>query len=133
MGKFACSTSDPTSEETLDRSVIGQFRQADTAGLPDFALALIDQFVEEAESQIVLLIDAGQRGDARALKTVAHCLRGSSMTMGAKRLGALCARMETHADEVAAGGTSDLIQELDREFVRVRTALAAERQGAFQQ
>ena len=127
MAESACSTSDPASEETLDRRVIGQFRQADTASLPDFALVLINQFVEEAESQVELLKDAGQRGDAPAMKAAAHCLRGSSMTMGAKRLGALCARMETHADEYARGGTSELIQELDREFIRVRTALAAER------
>ena len=127
MDEIVCETSQPTSDGTLDRSVIGQFREADTAGLPDFALALIEQFVEEAESQVELLRDAGQRGDAQAIKSAAHSLKGSSLTMGATRLGALCGRMETDAAGDAGGGTADLMLELAAEFVKVRNALATER------
>ena len=104
-----------------------QQRHADTAALPDFALVLIEQFVQEAESQVVILRSAGQGGDAKAMKSAAHCLKGSSLTMGATKLGALCARMETHAADCAGGGTSDLMLEIDQEFIKVRNALAAER------
>ena len=127
MDECATKTSEPTSDETLDRSVIGQFREADTGPLPDFALVLIEQFVQEAESQVVILRSAGQGGDAHAMKSAAHCLKGSSLTMGATRLGALCARMETHAADCVGGGTSDLMLEIDQEFIKVRNALAAER------
>jgi hypothetical protein len=47
--------------------------------------------------------------------------------MGATRLGALCARIETHVAEYAGGGTADLMLEVDQEFLKVRNALAAER------
>ena len=127
MDESVITTSGPTSDETLDRSVIGQFREADSATLPDFALVLIEQFIQEAESQVESLRNAGQGGDAHALKSAAHCLKGSSLTMGATRLGALCARMETHAADDTSGGTSDLMIEIDREFIKVRNALAAER------
>jgi HPt (histidine-containing phosphotransfer) domain-containing protein len=127
MDEIVVETSRPASAETLDRSVIGQFRESDTAALPDFALVLIEQFVLEAESQVELLRNAGQRGDPQALKSAAHCLKGSSLTMGATRLGALCARIETHAADFAGGGATDLMREVDQEFIKVRNALAAER------
>ena len=127
MDESATKTSAPTSDQTLDRSVIGQFREADTGPLPDFALVLIEQFIQEAESQVESLRNAGQGGDAHAMRSAAHCLRGSSLAMGATRLGALCARMETHAADCAGGGTSDLMLDIDQEFIKVRDALAAER------
>jgi len=118
------------SDETLDRGVIAQFRQETTDGVPAFMLALIDQFIEEAATQVEALRDAGQRLDVAALKAGAHSLKGSSMTMGAKRLAALCLQMEDHAARHPSGAvTSALMVQLDQEFVKVRTALEAERQG----
>jgi HPt (histidine-containing phosphotransfer) domain-containing protein len=119
--------------ETLDRRVIAQFREADTPGAPDFSVMLIDEFIKEAGSQLELLRDARQRQDVRVLKATAHSLKGSSLTMGARRLGTLCSQMETHADRHPGGAvTSALMTELDQEFVKVREALEAERKGAGQ-
>jgi HPt (histidine-containing phosphotransfer) domain-containing protein len=61
------------------------------------------------------------------LKAIAHSLKGSSMTMGAKRLASLCAQLEhaDHQDETVI----TLIADVDREFVAVRSALIAERPG----
>jgi DNA-binding response OmpR family regulator len=117
--------------ETLDRRVIAEFRLANTPGAPDFAVTLIDEFIKEAAAQLELLRDARLRQDGAALKATAHSLKGSSLTMGARRLATLCSQMETHADRHPGGGvTSALMTELDQEFVKVRNALEAERQGA---
>jgi DNA-binding response OmpR family regulator len=119
--------------ETLDRRVIAQFREADTPGSPDFTLMLIDEFIKEAASQLELLRDARQRQDVPALKAIAHSLKGSSMTMGARRLATLCTQMETHAGRHSGGAvTLALMTELDQEFVNVRVALEAERKGVSQ-
>jgi HPt (histidine-containing phosphotransfer) domain-containing protein len=116
-------------DETLDRGVIAEFRQAGS----DFIVMLIADFIVEAAGQMELLRDACQRQDVRALKLAAHSLKGSSMTMGARRLGALCKEMDTHADRNPGDAvTSALMTELDREFAKVRDALEAERQGATQ-
>jgi DNA-binding response OmpR family regulator len=125
----ARAPSERHSDETLDRRVIAQFRQGTTDGVPEFMLALIDQFTQEAASQVEMLRDAGQRLDVSALKATAHSLKGSSMTMGAKRLAALCSQMEDHAARHPGGAvTSALMVQLDQEFVKVRIALEAERQ-----
>jgi DNA-binding response OmpR family regulator len=126
----AMVASGPPANETLDRRVIAEFRQANAPGAPDFALLLIDDFIKDAASQLELLRDARKRQDVRALKATAHSLKGSSMTMGARRLAVLCTQMETHADRHPGGAvTAALMTELDQEFVKVRTALEAERQG----
>jgi DNA-binding response OmpR family regulator len=117
-------------DETLDRRVMAQFREGTTDGVPEFMLSLIDQFIAEAASQVELLRDAGQRLDVGALKATAHSLKGASMTMGAKRLAAICSQMEEHATRHPGGAvTSALIAQLDQEFVKVRTALEAECEG----
>ena len=113
------------SNETLDRSVLSAF------GAPDFTRTLVDQFITEATSHLDTIREARKRRDGSALKTAAHNLKGSSMTMGARRLGALCAQVEAQAadDHVL---TLDLMVEIDQEFVNLRNAFAAERQGITQ-
>jgi DNA-binding response OmpR family regulator len=127
------AASHETASETLDRRVIAEFREANTPGAPDFALMLIDEFIKEAGAQLELLRDAWQHRDPRALKATAHSLKGSSLTMGAKRLATLCTEMEAQADLHPGGAvTSAPMTELEQEFARVRAALEAERQGASQ-
>jgi len=116
-------------DQTFDRSVLAQYGGDEAADLPDFVLSLIDLFIEEAGSQVELLRAAARRLDAAALKATAHSLRGSSMTIGAQKLAALCAQMEARADRRDAAITTALIAEFDREFMNVRSALNAERQG----
>jgi CheY-like chemotaxis protein/HPt (histidine-containing phosphotransfer) domain-containing protein len=118
----------PGTDETLDRSVLAAFHEADTPGSFDFTRMLIDQFLRDAASQVEMLKDAARRSDAPRLEATAHSLRGSSMTMGATRLGGLCARVEGHAAGKHDGVAAEvLLAELDREFTRVRDALALER------
>lgn len=114
---------------TFDRRVLAQYGDDEAADLPDFVLSLIDLFIEEAGSQVELLRVVAGRLDAAAMKTTAHSLKGSSMTIGAQRLAVLCAQMEAVADCGDAAVTTALVAEFDREFEKVRFALTAERQG----
>ena len=117
-------------EMTLDRRVIAEFCRGDGAPLPDFVVALIGQFIEEAGQQVEELREAGQRLDARAVRAIAHSLRGSSGTVGARRLSALCAELEQGAAQAGFSRPEALLSDLDQEFVNVRYALRAELQGA---
>ncbi len=119
------ATAGDEAEETLDRRVMAEFRQAGTGGAPDFALLLIDGFIAEASSQVQTLREARLRLDGRTVQAIAHSLKGSSMTMGARKLAALCTKVEGHADSMI---TIDLMTAIDREFDKVRDALAIERQ-----
>ena len=118
----------PGAGETLDRSILAGFRQDDAPDPSDFMRMLIDQFLVEAASQVEMLKEAAGRSDARGLQATAHSLKGSSMTIGAKRLGGLCAQVEGNAAGKPDGVAAEvLLAELDREFMRVRDALATER------
>ena len=114
-------------EATLGPGVLDELKEGGDT-LPPFALLLIDQYVEEASTQLEMLKDAQLRHDAGALKATAHILKGSSSTMGARRLAALCADMERRS---AAGSddtiTQDMMADVDLEFVKVRAALDIER------
>jgi DNA-binding response OmpR family regulator len=124
----ATSTGQVHMDETLDRSVLAAFRMADVPASSHFTRRLIDLFLREAASQVEALKDAGRRLDREGLEGTAHSLKGSSLTIGARRLAALCAQVEDDGagkrDGVAA---ESLLTELDQEFTRVRDLLTAER------
>jgi len=108
--------------QTLDRDVIAMFCER-SGELSSFARSLIAQFTRDAESQISTMTTAVRAHDDALLKSTAHSLKGSSMTVGAKRLGVLCRRLEddcsTEPDREA------LVSALEEEFVRLRKAFAA--------
>src|SRR5258707_500969 len=116
-------------EVTLDRRVIAEFGVGEGA-VPEFVVTLIGQFIDEAGAQVEQMREAGQRLDAPALKKLAHALRGSSMMLGAKRLGTLCAQLEHEAGLPGFSKPEALLSDVDEEFVNVRYALRAELQGA---
>ena len=117
-------------DETLDPAVTASFRPRAPGDSPAFALALIDQFIEEAEGRVAALRDATERRDAGALSIMAHSLKGSASIMGATRLAALCEKIESGAKDPAdrtIAGT--LMPIVDAELARVRAAFSRERRG----
>jgi HPt (histidine-containing phosphotransfer) domain-containing protein len=113
-------------EPTLDVAALGTFRELDAASGGDFAGELIDEFLREAVTQVAQLREAAGRGDASAARAAAHRLKGSALTMGARRLAALCDRAEQR-DHAREDGTSAIAAAIETELDRVRAALAAER------
>lgn len=117
----------PEKDPTLDSKVIAAF---DEVGAPEFTRRLIAQFVQEAEACVQTLREAATRGDRDVLRTAAHSLKGSSGIMGARRLAALCGRLETEmAASVETPVTPVLMSEIDQELIDVRVALMADRAG----
>lgn len=122
---------DRSHEVTLDTCVIAEFGRSLGGAMPEFVVALINEFIEEATVQVERMRDAGQRLDAPALKASAHGLRGSSMMLGARRLGLLCERLEREAGQPGSFARPEaLLSDIDQEFVKVQYALRAELQGA---
>jgi CheY-like chemotaxis protein len=116
--------------ETLDLSVIAVFRDA---GAPDFALRLIDQFLQEAGGRVHALAEAAGRADGAALKAIGHSLKGSSLIMGASRLASLCAQVEDQAAGTSGGTVAPaLVAEIEQELVRVQHALTAQKDAMSQ-
>jgi DNA-binding NarL/FixJ family response regulator len=115
---------------TLDPVVVAPFLRVGVVGHPDSAPNVIDQFIDEAASRIATLNDAAQRRDVAVLKATAHALKGASLVMGARRLAALCARLEDDLRSIPAGAAVPAPRAFDDELARVRDAFARERQHA---
>lgn len=111
----------PDADQTLDLSVLESFRQADPTGSPQMTATLVGQFLTETTARVDALRDAVRRRDAAAVRSTAHALKGSSLIMGATRLGALCGRLEE-----SAGGAGPVqpsaAMAVAAEFMRVRVA-----------
>lgn len=88
---------------------------------------LVDTFVAKAHRRVDELRVAIDAGDAAAAGPICHDLRGSSGTLGATRMAALCGECEAavRADDLSLA--SDLTDQVQAELPVVATAL----RGAF--
>lgn len=124
-GPTPASAPDPA-VETLDRSVIAEIRKS--TGSPEFTAMLINQFLDEASSYVDTLREAARQSDATTLKRTAHTLKGTSLTLGAQRMAAICRRIEEQATQAPGAALASILSELlERELSNVREALAMER------
>ena len=121
---------DTTSDEqTLDRSVIAGFRETGGPGATQLVTTLIDQFLQETASLVATLKQAARRADAAALKAAAHSLKGTSNTMGARRLAALAAQLEEHVQRDPAVALELMVVAIEEERARVERVCLVERAG----
>jgi CheY-like chemotaxis protein len=113
-------------EAPLDKSVVATLRQLQEAGGPDIFEELIGLYLQDTPTRLVALREAVEAGRADTLKTIAHTLKGSSGSMGAQGMSAICAELE----DVDASGdlpkVPGLLERLEEEFGRVRAALETE-------
>jgi HPt (histidine-containing phosphotransfer) domain-containing protein len=90
----------------------------------EFALELVDTFLEEAPAMLDDLRRALAASDADAFRRAAHSLKSNSYTFGALTLGAMARELELTgvASAIASGGTP--LAALADEYGRVAAALA---------
>jgi HPt (histidine-containing phosphotransfer) domain-containing protein len=74
------------------------------------------------------LEEALKSGDASSVERVAHTLKGSSGSMGARGMAELCAKLQDVGASSDLSRASLLLERLEAEFDRVRSALKAESQ-----
>ena len=86
---------------------------------------LADLFVRDAGQCLEELRDAVQRADLPAIARHAHAIGGTAANFGAQHLAQICADIEVRAKAAQLDTTSDWLDGLQREFARIRAALAA--------
>jgi CheY-like chemotaxis protein len=91
---------------------------------------LVDVFLEDATKQMALLRDAVERRDAQEVWRVAHSLKSTSATFGARALSQLCAELEAMGRRDELEAAQELVERADHEWKRVRAALAPARRSA---
>jgi CheY-like chemotaxis protein len=114
-------------ESAIDSRIFDEFRAGGKRGdANDFVTRLIDQYLAESTSLIAKLKDAVGRRDAPALRLASHSLKGSSSTVGARRLAGICEELEKRGRNTTLDGSPALVTALADEFARVSDALRAE-------
>ncbi len=108
------------STPTIDRATFDALK--DTTGA-EFALELVDTFLEEAPTMLNDLREALAAQDADKFRRAAHSLKSNCNTFGALTLGAMARELElTDVSKVKASGAQPLAALTD-EYSRVAAAL----------
>jgi CheY-like chemotaxis protein len=112
-------------EGVLDVAQVQELRELAVAtGEPTFFRELVDQYLDQAASQLTELREAAARRDATALKAVAHSLRGASATVGATEVASVCVALEEAAARGEVAG-ADRLASIDLAVGRATAALKA--------
>jgi CheY-like chemotaxis protein/HPt (histidine-containing phosphotransfer) domain-containing protein len=94
---------------------------------PEFLQDLLGLFLRDSRRMLADLAQARLSGDHVAWRQVAHKLRGSCATVGARGMMAITARMETIEAADLAGSGDSTLRELKAEFEAVRRDLLTAR------
>jgi HPt (histidine-containing phosphotransfer) domain-containing protein len=96
----------------------------------EFLQELVGIFLRDSRRMMRDLREAYARGERVEGKRIAHKLRGSCATIGARRMMKLTAELEELGEEAAAAREDAVLADLEEEFAAVRGALLTEKRRA---
>ena len=110
----------------LDLAILSELRQLQGEGEPDIVQELAVAFQFESPPLLESMHQAVLERQPEQLRRAAHNLKGSSHNLGARRMAALSAELETLGKHGTVAGAVELVTRLEQEYQRVRRALATE-------
>jgi CheY-like chemotaxis protein/HPt (histidine-containing phosphotransfer) domain-containing protein len=114
-------------EPVLDANVLGDLRDLAEADEPSVLNEMIDLFFNEAAPLMTGMAQALAEQNANNLRQAAHSLKGSSNTLGARKLAALCAELERMGRDQNMHNAHSVLAQVRVEYERVAAALRVER------
>jgi CheY-like chemotaxis protein len=110
-------------EATIDRVVLDGIRE----DLGSAAVQkVIAEFLRSSPSLIAKLQEAAARGDASAIRALAHNMKGTSATLGAVALSHGCAELEDVSSSGSVPDATARVAAIETLYAAARTALEAE-------
>ena len=94
-----------------------------TGNDPTFEREILEEYLQASERLLERQQVHLENGDARELLRAAHSLRGSSLTMGATRLGELATEIESSAEDHQLTRAASLLEHAVSEFAALRPVL----------
>ncbi len=113
----------PSPRSPIDPTVLDRYRAMMGDDAREFVAELIGIFLEDTPGLIVNMREAVVRGDADGLRRSAHTLKGSSASVGAMGLSALCQELQAMAEAEALEGALQKVSQVEAEYERVKVAL----------
>ena len=109
-------------ESIIDPAIFAELQ--DSAGA-DFAMELVDTFLDEAPGMLAALHDAAAQGDADSFRRAAHSLKSNSQTFGATQLGVLARDLELGGLGALGDGAGAALERLNAAYQQAAAALKA--------
>ena len=109
----------------LDLGILDQLQQLGEAAGEDLLGRLAAQFLADADGRIAELHRGLAVADSDAVVRSAHSLRGSSANLGATELSRLCSTFSTEAGPEWVARDEQVLEVVELELERVRTAFEA--------
>jgi signal transduction histidine kinase/CheY-like chemotaxis protein/HPt (histidine-containing phosphotransfer) domain-containing protein len=108
----------------LDRDVLDQLREdlGGTAALRE----VIRSFLDQTPSVLSALRDAAGRADVPSIRRVAHMIKGTSSTLGARELSELCAEIERVGQTGCIADAGSRVIAVEASYRTVEAALKTE-------
>lgn len=119
----------PTTDTSNSDSLLMRLQELVQETDFEFVIELIDIYINETPKQINAIVLALAAHNLPSLTIAAHTLKGSSLNLGAKQLGAHCLKLEEigRTGKSIPDGTG--ITDIENEFENVKTKLLAFKQS----
>jgi CheY-like chemotaxis protein/HPt (histidine-containing phosphotransfer) domain-containing protein len=108
----------------VDPPVLDQLRE--DLGGPEPVQEVIATFLDKTPEVLAELRDAAARADAGGIRQAAHKLKGTSATLGARRLSEQCAEIERLARAGSVPDAADRLKDIEASYGKVEAALKSE-------
>lgn len=114
--------------DAVDLDVLNAFHGLQLDDQADLIVELIDLYLEEMPKRILEIREASTETEWVLLKRAAHNLRGSSGTLGVRKVAEICGKLERLNSHDSPQIVAALVQLLEYESAMAKSALVAERQ-----
>ena len=119
----------PTTDNTSDNPLLTRLQELVQETDFEFVIELVDIYLNETPMQVQTMVKALDTQDHHMLTIAAHTLKGSSLNLGAKRLGAACFRLEELGRSSLPISASINTKEIEREFEQAKAILLTFKQS----
>lgn len=107
----------------LDERALKQLLYLQSEEHPDWLANLVEGFFTGTETRLTRLREAIEKRNSKAIKDLVHTIRGACYQFGAFRMSNLSEKLEKESGSANIEEQKDLVERIEREFVRVRHAL----------
>ncbi len=105
----------------LDEEALAELRDV----MEDEFSILIETYLMDSKERVESLKEAMANEDSDAFAKTAHSFKGSSINIGAPRLGALCLKAEKVGQSEKLDEAPAILEDIDEEFQKVTSAFQA--------
>ena len=104
---------------SIDWSVLDELKALQKPGAPDLCIRLMTIYLKSSHPLMEKIRTAINFSDSQLLMTAAHTLKSTSLSVGALKLGAICAELEQIGRDNALQKVGDLPEQAEEQYEAV--------------